>query len=449
MEIVATRGFSEKENLIGKIVPESAKWHDLSLTRRALIMADAQADPAFEKWDGSEKIRGWMGVPMISQDKIVGFINLDSHKVNTYTERDATLVQTFANSAAVAIQNATLFNAEREQRQREETMLELMRITTSSLELDDVMRTILKHMINLIPSDSGTIQLLSNDELLIAATHGFKENVLVPGQKLRLQDSPMKQKALSTFQPVWTNNTRQDDNYKFMDGAENINSFMAIPVVYKGEAIGLATLDSQVIDRYTPEDAAFALAIANQAAIAIGNAKLYQEALMASERRAVLHRISQDIVRFTQDPEQIYQSIHETAEKLMPCDVFMITLLSETNDEIFFAYTMEGGTKYSFKNRPANDSLSGKVLKMGGSIILENEQEVVSEGFTHFGSSKHVNSVVAVPMRIGDNIIGVISAQSYRSNSYGVEEQALLEFLPRMPPQRSRIPVCTMRLNNV
>lgn len=58
---------------------------------------------------GLKKIRGWMGIPMITQDKVVGFINLDSHRVNAFTERDAMLAQTFANSAAVAIQNAILF----------------------------------------------------------------------------------------------------------------------------------------------------------------------------------------------------------------------------------------------------------------------------------------------------------------------------------------------------
>jgi Nif-specific regulatory protein len=99
--------------------------------------------PRFEKWDVSGRIRGWMGVPMITQDRVVGFINLDSHEANAYTERDATLAQTFANSAAVAIQNAILFRSEREQRKREESMLELMRITTSTLELDEVMQTIL------------------------------------------------------------------------------------------------------------------------------------------------------------------------------------------------------------------------------------------------------------------------------------------------------------------
>ena len=427
MEIVAIKGFPDE--LLGRIVPKSAKWHQLALAHEALILPDAQADPVFEKWDVSENIRGWMGIPMISQDKVVGFINFDSHKINAYKERDATLIQTFANSAAVAIQNAILFNAEREQLKREESMLELMRITTSTLELDVVMQTILQHMLSLIPSESGTIQLLEGENLRITATQGFETGVLTVGQTLSLEDSIIKKQALESMQPVWVTDTTQYPDYTYFDGVENVRSFIAIPLIYKGIPIGFVTLDGHKINQYSKENADFAFAIANQAAIAIGNARLYQEALMASERRAVLHSISQDVVRFTQDPEQIYRSIHEAAEKLMPCDVFMIALQNEANEESIFVYTMENGTRYSLKNQPAINGLSGLVLNKGKSIILKNEQLIDVEEFPRFGSPRHVKSVVAVPMRVSDKIIGIISAQAYTPNSYELEEQSLLEML--------------------
>lgn len=427
MEIVAAKGFEPNENIVGRRVSNSAKWFDLIDSRQPLIIPDTQTDPRFENWDIPTKIRGWMGIPMITQDRVVGFINLDSHKADVFTERDATLGQTFANSAAVAIQNAILFRSEREQRKREESMLELMRITTSTLELDEVMKTILKHMLSLIPSDSGTIQLLEGENLRIAAKQGFEEGVFSLGQLLKLNDSVIKQRALEIFQPVWVNDTRQSADYITYEGTESVKSFMAIPLVYKGTAIGLATLDSSRVDRYTQEDADFAFAIANQAAIAIGNAKLYQEALRASERRAVLHRISQDVIRFTQDVDTIYSSIHEAAGRLMPCDVFRIALRSESTQENIFAYTMEAGIRYELPRAPAGDGLTGRVINSGEGVILNTEEE--TGGYPRFGSERHVQSAVAVPMQIGGKVIGMISAQSYEPNSYGEEEKALLEML--------------------
>jgi GAF domain-containing protein len=429
MEIVAARGFNEVEKIVGRRLPKTAKWHELALNRKALVMADAQVDPRFEKWEASGKIRGWLGIPMIAQDQVIGFINLDSHKVNAFTERDATLVQTFANSAAVAIQNARLFASVQEQVQREATLLDLLRVTTSSLELEDVMFTILGHMIKLIPSDSGTIQLLEGDQLRVAAAIGFESNQTFVGKALHLNDFPINRQAIESKYPVVINEAIKKSEFVLMKEAGEVNSFLAIPLIFKGEAIGLATLDSNQTARFTKEDANFGFMIANHAAIALGNARLYQDAVRASERRAILHRISQDIIRFTQDSEKIYAAIHEAAGKLMPCDVFLIALQDELKHEIVSVYAVEKGQRYAPKNVPAHKGFTAGVINSGESLILRDESEIAKRNVVRFGSPKRVQSVVAIPMRIGGRIIGMISAQCYQPYAYGEEEQALLEML--------------------
>jgi response regulator RpfG family c-di-GMP phosphodiesterase len=148
---------------------------------------------------------------------------------------------------------------------------------------------------------------------------------------------------------------------------------------------------------------------------------------MASERRAVLHSISQDVVRFTKKIEHIYSSIHKAAGKLMPCDVFRIALRNDAANENIFVYTVENGIHYNLPNEPASKGLTGKVVDSGKGIILYSEEE--TGAYPRFGSARHVQSVVAVPMRIGNRITGMISAQSYTPNSYGDEEHALLEML--------------------
>ena len=110
------------------------------------------------------------------------------------------------------------------------------------------------------------------------------------------------------------------------DSNASFHSWMGVPMVAGEKVFGLINLENRKPNFYTEEHAALAQTFANQAGIAIEKAQLYQAALRAAERRAVLHRISQDIVRFNQDPEQIYAAIHDAACKLMSCDVFMIIL---------------------------------------------------------------------------------------------------------------------------
>jgi GAF domain-containing protein len=82
---------------------------------------------------------------------------------------------------------------------------------------------------------------------------------------------------------------------------ESFRSWMGIPVMVRDKVYGLIQLDHRKPKFYTEEHTALAQSFANQAGVAIEKTLLYQAALRAAERRAVLHRISQDIVRFRQD----------------------------------------------------------------------------------------------------------------------------------------------------
>lgn len=437
MEIVAAAGFPETEKIVGRKVQKSAKWDELALTRKSIIIPDAQADPRFEKWDGGENIRGWMSVPMITQNKVIGFINLDSHKVNTYTERDATLVQTFANSVAVAIQNAFLFSAERKQREREESMLDLMRVTTSSLELNEVIQSILRHMLNIIPSDSGTIQLLDGSDLRIAATQGFGDNILTPGQLLPLQDFPVNRQVIESMQPLRINNTTEESGYRKIEGAANVNSFMAVPLIYKGSAIGLATLDSHLPDRYAHEDAELALALANHAAIALANARLFQEESRRTKIIETMVDIANEIAT-TLDIVPILDKITKMALDLLRANHVAIYLLHDDNNTIK-VISAQGTHRYQ---------LLSHSLKIGegitGSIVANGKPEIIND-IASDPRRKQVpgtpeneglyETMMSSPLVLRGRPIGAINAWRLRSDGYF--SQVELNFLINIAHQVS------------
>ena len=429
MEIVAARGFEEPSGLIGRIFYRTAKWHELALTRSALIMSDAQTDPRFETWEQSGHIHGWMGVPMISQDRVVGFINLDSRKPNAFTERDATIIQTFANSAAVAIQNAKLFQTQRRQFERETAILNLIRTAASSLDLSQVLYTILDQLIKLLKADSGSIQLLENDRLRVATAIGFDARLFAEHGTVLVKDYPLNQQVLASRQAILVDDIRQDDRYIHVPGLDITRSFLLIPLIANEQAIGLITLDHTRPGFFTGRDVETGVAIADNASIAVTNARLYQEALRATERRAVLHRISQEITRFSQDTEQVYTAIHESAGKLMPCDVFIIALHDHKTDEVSFVYTVEAGKRFHQQKTPAPNSLTRKVIASGQSFIWSDAAEIDRNDAEHFGDPTPVQSVIAVPMKSSNRVIGTISVQCYNPHAYGTEEQALLEML--------------------
>ncbi|HAW51739.1 MAG TPA: hypothetical protein DCX54_05330, partial [Flavobacteriales bacterium] len=187
--IVAGRGFPPGYDVIGKQLGYSEKWLLIDAMRKAFIVSDVQFESKFEQWDGSEYIRGWMGVPMVVHEKLIGFINLDSLTPNAFTEQDGILAQTFANSAAVAIENARLFEAEQQGRKKAETLREATSALTTTLELETLYEIILDSVTKLVPFDSASIEILEHGTMEIVAGRWLKTNNICIGERYQFDAS--------------------------------------------------------------------------------------------------------------------------------------------------------------------------------------------------------------------------------------------------------------------
>lgn len=365
-------------------------------------------------------------VPLIARGSVIGTLNIESTEPDAYTERDENLLAALANSAAIALDNARLYKSELARREQAETLRAATASLSLALDIPTLYEIILDSAAKLVPYDYASIETMKQGCLEIVAQRG----------------QPLDPDHLLTRHT--TNSSRWDywkDRYKpadpvdaqaeFLENEENksIHNWIDIPMVAGDKVFGLINLESHTPHFFTEEHASILETFANQAGIAIEKAQLYQDAVRAAERRAVLHRISQDIVRFTQNSEQIYAAIHEAAEKLMQCDVFIIALRDEKRGQNISVYTVEMGNRYGPLEAPTGKGLAALVINDKRSIILRNESEIGQREVMHFGSPTRVQSVVAVPLRMADEVIGMISAQSYEAYAYDLEEQSLLEML--------------------
>jgi PAS domain S-box-containing protein len=394
---------------------------------RLIHMDNVNEDPGYIEIAAG--INSELCVPIHVHRNIIGVLNVESRKEKAFDEKDQRLLYTIAGGLGTAVERIRLFKAQETQLQREAALLKLMRAAASSLDLEQVLQIILDQLVALIPSDAGSIQLLDKDHLNIVAAIGPEGDQFSKMGWIPLDDFPINRQVIAEKRPVRIEDVRLDSRFIRIIEPSNTRSFLAIPLIVKDRSIGLITFDSHRTARFTEQDEELAFAIANHAGIALENARLYQDALQAADRRAVLHELSQEIVRISQDLEKIYSAIHAAASRLMPCDVFLIALRDETRDENIPVYSVEAQQRYELGRMPGNAGFTGAVIKDGISIILRNETEVEQRVVNRFGSTRHVQSVVAVPMRFGDKVIGMISAQCYEPYAYQLEEQTLLEML--------------------
>ena len=142
LKIAALRGSSQYTDQIGKKIGKfDGLFSLLESSRSPVILGDAQIHPKYEpsEVEGESPLHGWMGVPLIAYDHLIGFLTLNSQTRDIYTADHARLAQAFTNQAAVAIENARLFEQVRNGRKR------LQEFSKKWVEFQEAERRLIAH----------------------------------------------------------------------------------------------------------------------------------------------------------------------------------------------------------------------------------------------------------------------------------------------------------------
>ena len=369
-------------------------------------------------------------VPIKVGKKLLGVINAESHQLNYFKEDDERLLNTIAGTLAIAIEKLHLFDAEHIRLKEAETLRQVAQVVTTSLDVNEVIRLMLDHLKQLFAFDTASVLLLgeSGKPDLIAGMDYANEKTTGQAANELLKDSPLLKQMAQDLKPLTIADVREAPGWIWVSGAEHVRSFLAVPLIARQRMIGVLMADSISTAFFSENEVRVAQLLAQQMAIALENARLYQNALQASERRVILHRVSQDMVTAIQEPERTYLSIHQATRQLMACDSFVIALHDDISGESTIVYALEGNNRFPEQRVPAGRGLTGRVVTSGESIIIDDLWAEKTD-VIRMGEPQPIRSLVAVPLRLGQRTTGMISAQSYSTHAFGQEEKALLEML--------------------
>ncbi len=408
---------------------ESVSW-EVVATGESILLSEYKEHPQARREWIEAGVQGFIGVPVMVGDirlGALGLFSLDSSK--KFNQRDLRLAETIGRQAGVAIQNAHLFADLQVQKDEAETLRQATSAVSSALDLDQVLDRILNQLAHVLPYDSATIFLnTENNQMRIVSSRGFLGNENVIGLTFPA-DSVLIQDARGNGSPVILADAIEDQRFLRWGRNDYVRGWMLVPLLARGQVIGYLTIDSREVGAYGEAQAALAQVFANQAAIAIENARLYQSALKAAERSLILHRASQELGA-SLDLEQLYEAIHSAAAQLMPSEAFVITILNEPRQEIDVVYLTDHKGRAPLVTTPANRGLSGQLLATGKSIYIEDFLKGVSFETFKYGDEEEVRSILAVPLKRQDGkVFGMLSAQSYEPNAYSADDQTMLELL--------------------
>ncbi len=244
-----------------------------------MLVNDVPSDPRYIEFVPG--IQSELVVPLLHKSRPIGALNILSRNRNQFTLSDVAIVRQFAAHVAVALVNARLFERSRRDAEAFETLAEIGREVASVLDLDELFARIALLAKSVIDYRTFGILLLDEDrgelEMKLAVKYG--EKLQVP--RVKLGEGLIGYAALHR-EPVLVSDVSQDPRY--INLVPDVRSELAIPMLLKDRCIGVVDLESPELDAFSKRDVEILTLLASQAAVAIENARLYEEVRANEER---------------------------------------------------------------------------------------------------------------------------------------------------------------------
>jgi GAF domain-containing protein len=263
----------------------------VALERRTVHIPDALEDPDYT-WSAAQQMGGFrsmLGVPMLRDGFPIGVISVWKDHVEPFTERQAQVLETFADQAAIAVENVRLFN-DLQDRTAELSRLvdelkalgEISQAVSASLDPRSVLTTVIAHAVDLSGADVGSIYEFDpgSEEFKLRAAHGLPPELTraIRRTRLPLRETLVGRAALAR-RPVQVADLRQepgDPISQIMEQA-GFRALLAVPLLREDRLVGALIVRRRAPGLFPERTVDLLQTFATQSALAIQNARLFRE----------------------------------------------------------------------------------------------------------------------------------------------------------------------------
>ena len=246
-------------------------------TGEAILVDDVEKEPRFEgKLDSQfgTRTRSLLAAPMRRQDRLAGLIEALRERPEPFDKTDLDFIGAVADELAVAVENGLLVRRLQDDVRERELLLDAARAVSSSLDLGEVMSTLLTALEQVVPYDAVGVYLLDRET---GALTDVQHRGFPPGVSGLLSERPgtgITGWAAKNKQSVNVGDVRSDPRY--IEARPTSRSEVAVPIIRSGDVIGVITVETDVHDAYSDRQVVLLEIFAEHVASAITNARLHE-----------------------------------------------------------------------------------------------------------------------------------------------------------------------------
>lgn len=239
------------------------------------FLKDVDSLPARPIHVSKKPPRSALFVPLIAGDQVIGTMSVQSFQPNAYGDSDLRVLSAMANQAAVAIQKAEIYAQEHKRARQLETIGQVTRQVTATLELDELF----ERVVHLVRENFGYYHVA-----IYSVDRPLKSVVFEAGASARGQDRAFEVEwaeglvgwVAAHGQPVIVNDVENDTRYRCVEALDETRSELTVPLLLEGEPVGVLDVQSDRLDAFGADDLFILDTLGVQVATAINEARLYE-----------------------------------------------------------------------------------------------------------------------------------------------------------------------------
>lgn len=406
-------------------IKTTANLRTIVETKRPLYISDIRTDPDWIETAGSAYFHSWIGAPVIIKDKVVAIFSLDKKEVKFYNQTHADHLAALSSNAALAIENARLYEAGMKRISELESLQATLTDITSELDLTNLLEQITKRAVDLLDASGGILGLYEKATRDMKIIVGINTGTELIGARIDIKDEmigilkgarkPFVVRDYSTWEG------RVEGLVKVFPHA-----LMQVPLMLGDELLGAIVISDTDPNRaFNDDDVRLISLFAQQATIALTNARLYSDAKRRADEAETMRQASA-IVASSLEQKQALRLILEQLALVIPCDSASILLPRGDKLEIVDGRGFTQSSDIIGMRVPMGDDQPGSIVfrKMKPVIVGNMDEE-----FPAFNNMAKlpIKSWIGVPLIFQKEVIGLLAIDSLKPNDYTDEHARLAQ----------------------
>ena len=428
--------------LPGRIPDDPAEGLEDSLcavvfkTKELVVIEDfRQGAPVDVSGEIEAGFYSYIGVPLESRGQTLGTLCGFRKRVGPFGEGATALLRTVGRQIGFAIENARLFEQARSRAEEMVALNDFSRALATRLSVDQVLEEVYRGVSRLVDASNFYVSLYAPDKNEVTFPLQY-----VDGRRIEPEDAAPANLGFTgylirTRTPLLLRDKRPGveearlgvENVQFAGKLES-KCWLGVPMIVEDLVLGtMVVLSYTDPNAYDEHDRDLLVAIASQTAIALQNAQLFEQAQTRAEEMAALNELSRALATALSVP-QVLEEVYRGASRLLDTTNFYIALHDPERHEVSFAINAtESVLDREITVLPADQGITGYIIRTRESVLIKSDVNgwLAERGMPHVGEP--AQSWLGVPLMLGDQVLGVMAVQDYKTpNVYDESDRNLL-----------------------